>query len=145
MKKFEILLINYEQAEKDILQKVRDLDLDVKDIAKKIDATVSTTYSKLNGRSAILHHENLILADIIKFENKPLTNYEEYLTNLSSFIEENKIFKQVYFLSIIQKDNIGIKKRFKNPLLWKPEEVRAILIQLKKDLKQTPFEEIIVD
>lgn len=145
MKKFENLLFKYEQTEKEILQKVRELDLDAKDIAIKIDATVSTTYSKLNGRSAILHHEKLILADIIKIDKKPLTDYEEFLTNLSKFIEENKIFKQAYFLAIIQKDNIGIKKRFKNPILWKVEEVRAMLIQLKKDLKETPFEEIIAD
>lgn len=143
MKKIEKLLYGYQQAEIEMLQKVKDLLLDVNDIAPKINATVSTTYSKLNGNCAILHHEKLIIAELTRSDKKPLTDYEEYLIKFSKFIEENKIFRQDYFLKIIHKDNIGIKKRFKNPLLWKPEEVKAILNSLKEDLKDSPLNEVL--
>jgi len=145
MKKFEQILADYEQAEIDILKKVKEVFIDVKDIAPKFNATISTTYSKLNGNSVIMHHEKIILADMARVDIKPLTDYETYLTNFSKFMQENTIFRQDYFLNIIHKDNIGIKKRFKNPLLWKPEEVKAILNVLKTDLKKTPLYEIILD
>lgn len=143
MKKFEQILTDYEQAEIDILKKVKEVFIDVKDIAPKFNATISTTYSKLNGNSVIMYHEKLILADLTRMDKKPLTDYEEFLINFSKFIEENKIFRQDYFLKIIHKDNIGIKKRFKNPLLWKSEEVKAILNSLKEDLKDSPLNQVL--
>lgn len=143
MKKFEQILTDYEQAEIDILKKVKEVFIDVKDIAPKFNATISTTYSKLNGNSVIMHHEKVILADMTRMDKKPLTDYEAYLTNFSKFMQENTIFRQDYFLKIIHKDNIGIKKRFKNPLLWKPEEVKAILNSLKEDLKDSPLNEVL--
>lgn len=144
MKKFEQILAEYEQAEIDILKKVKEAFIDVKDIAPKFNATISTTYSKLNGNSVIMHHEKVILADMTRMDKKPLTDYEAYLTSFSKFMEENTIFRQDYFLKIIHKDNIGIKKRFKNPLLWKADEVKAILGALKTDLEQTPFWQVVV-
>lgn len=143
MKVFEQLLQKYNQSKEEIFSKIKDADLDVKDVSKKINASVSTTYSKLNGNADLLHQDYVIIADILKIDTVNLRNYADFLISISTFIETNKMFRQDYFLNIIDKDNIGIKKRFKNPLLWKPEEVRQILIHLKKDLQESPFGEVI--
>lgn len=143
MKNFDNILNEYEQIEKELLRKVKEQFIDVNSVAPKFNATKSTTYSKLNGNTVLLHHEKLILAEMTRTDKTPLIEYEEYLTNFSKFIEENKIFRQDYFLKIIHKDNIGLKKRFKNPLLWKPEEILNIISSLHKDLGSTPFFEFL--
>lgn len=144
MKNFDKILNEYEQIEKELLRKVKEQFIEVNSVAPKFNTTKSTTYSKLNGNTVLLHHEKLILAEMTRTDKTPLIEYEEYLSNFSKFIEENKIFRQDYFLKIIHKDNIGLKKRFKNPLLWKPEEVKAIMNDLKSDLIETPLWEIVV-
>jgi predicted transcriptional regulator len=142
MKNFELILANYEATKTKIKDKIKVADLDVNEVSKKIGSPVSTTYSKLNGRDVLIHKDYLIFADILKIDKTPLIDYAEFLQDFSKYIEENDIFKQLYFLKIINKDNIGIKKRFKNPLVWKPDEVFAILNQLKTDLQASVFKEI---
>lgn len=142
MKKFENILADYKAVKAEIEQKIKFADLDVNDVSKKLEASVSTTYSKLNGGNGLIHKDYIILSDLVKVDKSPLIEYAEYLSKFSKFIEDNTLFKQAYFLKIINKDNIGIKKRFNNPLVWKPDEVTAILAQLKKDLQESPFEEI---
>ena len=97
MKKFEQILADYEQAEIDILKKVKEVFLDVNDIAPKFNATISTTYSKLNGNSVIMYHEKLILADF----------YMNFKINI------RKMFEHLYFLFFINRKNMkNIKLKF---------------------------------
>lgn len=145
MKKFENILNDYNATKQKIQDRVKVTDFEIKDIARRLEVSVSTAYSKLNGGDVMIHKDFLVLADLLNIDKKPLLEYYTFLESFSKFIEENKLFKQLYFLGIIEKDNIGIKKRFKNPLVWKPEEVKAILNQLKLDLKASPLQEIFLD
>lgn len=145
MRKFENILHDYNATKQQIQERIRVTDFDVKDVSKKLGVSVSTTYSKLNGGDVMIHKDYLVLADLLNMDKKPLIEYYTFLESFSKFIEENDLFKQLYFLGIIEKDNIGIKKRFKNPLVWKPEEIKAILNQLKNDLKASPLKEIFLD
>lgn len=145
MRKFENILNDYNATKQMIQDRIKVTDFEIKDIARRLEVSVSTAYSKLNGGDVMIHKDFLVLADLLNIDKKPLVEYYTFLESFSKFIEENKLFKQLYFLGIIEKDNIGIKKRFKNPLVWKPEEVRAILNQLKLDLKASPLQEIFLD
>jgi hypothetical protein len=140
---FEQLLQKYILAKEQVYANMKVADLDVKDISKMLDSSISTAYSKLNGNADLLHQDYIIIAEILKMDTTHLKNYADFLIRLSTFIQTNKMFRQDYFLNIIEKDNIGIKKRFKNPLLWKPDEVRQILIHLKKDLRDSPLGEVV--
>lgn len=145
MRKFENILNDYNATKQKIQDRIKVTDFEIKDIARRLEVSVSTAYSKLNGGDVMIHKDFLILADLLSIDKKPLIEYSTFLESFSKFIEENKLFKQLYFLGIIDKDNIGIKKRFKNPLVWKPEEIKAILNQLKFDLKASPLQEIFLD
>ena len=145
MRKFENILNDYNATKQKIQDRIKVTDFEIKDIARRLEVSVSTTYSKLNGGDVMIHKDFLVLADLLNIDKKPLIEYYTFLESFSKFIEENKLFKQLYFLGIIDKDNIGIKKRFKNPLVWKPEEIKAILNQLKVDLKASPLQEIFLD
>ena len=145
MRKFENILNDYNATKQKIQDRIKVTDFEIKDIARRLEVSVSTAYSKLNGGDVMIHKDFLVLADLLNIDKKPLLEYYTFLESFSKFIEENKLFKQLYFLGIIDKDNIGIKKRFKNPLVWKPEEVKAILNQLKLDLKASPLQEIFLD
>lgn len=145
MRKFENILNDYNTTKQKIQDRIKVTDFEIKDIARRLEVSVSTAYSKLNGGDVMIHKDFLILADLLSIDKKPLIEYYTFLESFSKFIEENKLFKQLYFLGIIDKDNIGIKKRFKNPLVWKPEEIKAILNQLKIDLKASPLQEIFLD
>lgn len=145
MRKFENILNDYNATKQKIQDRIKVTDFEIKDIARRLEVSVSTAYSKLNGGDVMIHKDFLVLADLLNIDKKPLIEYYTFLESFSKFIEENKLFKQLYFLGIIDKDNIGIKKRFKNPLVWKPEEVKAILNQLKVDLKASPLQEIFLD
>lgn len=145
MRKFENILNDYNTTKQKIQDRIKVTDFEIKDIARRLEVSVSTAYSKLNGGDVMIHKDFLVLADLLNIDKKPLLEYYTFLESFSKFIEENKLFKQLYFLGIIEKDNIGIKKRFKNPLVWKPEEVKAILNQLKLDLKASPLQEIFLD
>ncbi|WP_435357689.1 hypothetical protein [Emticicia sp. SJ17W-69] len=145
MRKFENILNDYNATKQKIQDRIKVTDFEIRDIAKRLDVSVSTAYSKLNGGDIMIHKDFLVLADLLNIDKKPIVEYYTFLESFSKFIEENKLFKQLYFLGIIDKDNIGIKKRFKNPLVWKPEEVKAILNQLKADLKVSPLQEIFLD
>lgn len=145
MRKFENILNDYNATKQKIQDRIKVTDFEIKDIARRLEVSVSTAYSKLNGGDVMIHKDFLVLADLLSIDKKPLIEYYIFLESFSKFIEENKLFKQLYFLGIIDKDNIGIKKRFKNPLVWKPEEIKAILNQLKIDLKASPLQEIFLD
>ncbi|WP_305952689.1 hypothetical protein [Emticicia oligotrophica] len=145
MRKFENILDDYNATKQKIQDSIKVTDFEIKDIARRLEVSVSTAYSKLNGGDVMIHKDFLVLADLLNIDKKPLAEYYTFLESFSKFIEENKLFKQLYFLGIIDKDNIGIKKRFKNPLVWKPEEVKAIINQLKVDLKASPLQEIFLD
>lgn len=145
MRKFENILNDYNATKQKIQDRIKVTDFEIKDIARRLEVSVSTAYSKLNGGDVMIHKDFLVLADLLNIDKKPLLEYYTFLESFSKFIEENKLFKQLYFLGIIEKDNIGIKKRFKNPLVWKPEEVKAILSQIKIDLKASPLQEIFLD
>ncbi|MFY7911814.1 MAG: hypothetical protein ACOVO2_19790 [Emticicia sp.] len=145
MRKFENILNDYNATKQKIQDRIKVTDFEIKDIARRLEVSVSTAYSKLNGGDVMIHKDFLVLADLLNIDKKPLIEYYTFLESFSKFIEENKLFKQLYFLGIIDKDNIGIKKRFKNPLVWKPEEIKAILNQLKVDLKASPLQEIFLD
>lgn len=145
MRKFENILNDYNATKQMIQDRIKVTDFEIKDIARRLEVSVSTAYSKLNGGDVMIHKDFLVLADLLNIDKKPLLEYYTFLESFSKFIEENKLFKQLYFLGIIEKDNIGIKKRFKNPLVWKPEEVKAIINQLKLDLKASPLQEIFLD
>ena len=145
MRKFENILNDYNATKQKIQNRIKVTDFEIKDIARRLEVSVSTDYSKLNGGDVMIYKDFLVLADLLNIDKKPLLEYYTFLESFSKFIEENKLFKQLYFLGIIEKDNIGIKKRFKNPLVWKPEEVKAILNQLKLDLKASPLQEIFLD
>lgn len=145
MRKFENILNDYNATKQKIQVRIKVTDFEIKDIARRLEVSVSTAYSKLNGGDVMIHKDFLVLADLLNIDKKPLLEYYTFLESFSKFIEENKLFKQLYFLGIIEKDNIGIKKRFNNPLVWKPEEVKAILNQLKLDLKASPLQEIFLD
>lgn len=145
MRKFENILNDYNATKQKIQDRTKVTDFEIKDIAKRLEVSVSTAYSKLNGGDVMIHKDFVVLADLLNIDKKPLIEYYIFLESFSKFIEENKLFKQLYFLGIIDKDNIGIKKRFKNPLVWKPEEIKAILNQLKIDLKASPLQEIFLD
>ncbi|GAB2621342.1 hypothetical protein GCM10027035_16860 [Emticicia sediminis] len=145
MRKFENILNDYNATKQKIQDRIKVTDFEIKDIARRLEVSVSTAYSKLNGGDVMIHKDFLVLADLLNIDKKPLLEYYTFLESFSKFIEENKLFKQLYFLGIIEKDNIGIKKRFKNPLVWKPEEIKAILNQLKLDLKASPLQEIFLD
>lgn len=145
MRKFENILNDYNATKQKIQDRIKITDFEIKDIARRLEVSVSTAYSKLNGGDVMIHKDFLVLADLLNIDKKPLLEYYTFLESFSKFIEENKLFKQLYFLGIIEKDNIGIKKRFKNPLVWKPEEIKAILNQLKLDLKASPLQEIFLD
>lgn len=145
MRKFENILNDYNATKQKIQDRIKVTDFEIKDIAKRLEVSVSTAYSKLNGGDVMIHKDFVVLADLLNIDKKPLIEYYIFLESFSKFIEENKLFKQLYFLGIIDKDNIGIKKRFKNPLVWKPEEIKAILNQLKVDLRASPLQEIFMD
>lgn len=145
MRKFENILNDYNATKQKIQDRIKVTDFEIKDIARRLEVSVSTAYSKLNGGDVMIHKDFLVLAELLSIDKKPLIEYYTFLESFSKFIEENKLFKQLYFLGIIDKDNIGIKKRFKNPLVWKPEEIKAILNQLKIDLKASPLQEIFLD
>ncbi|MFN3852187.1 MAG: hypothetical protein ACK4NY_22320 [Spirosomataceae bacterium] len=145
MRKFENILNDYNATKQKIQDRIKVTDFEIKDIARRLEVSVSTAYSKLNGGDVMIYKDFLVLADLLNIDKKPLLEYYTFLESFSKFIEENKLFKQLYFLGIIEKDNIGIKKRFKNPLVWKPEEIKAILNQLKVDLKASPLQEIFLD
>lgn len=145
MRKFENILNDYNATKQKIQDRIKVTDFEIKDIARRLEVSVSTAYSKLNGGDVMIHKDFLVLADLLNIDKKPLLEYYTFLESFSKFIEENKLFKQLYFLGIIEKDNIGIKKRFKNSLVWKPEEIKAILNQLKLDLKASPLQEIFLD
>lgn len=145
MRKFENILYDYNATKQKIQDRIKVTDFEIKDISRRLEVSVSTAYSKLNGGDVMIHKDFLVLAELLSIDKKPLIEYYTFLESFSKFIEENKLFKQLYFLGIIDKDNIGIKKRFKNPLVWKPEEIKAILNQLKIDLKASPLQEIFLD
>lgn len=145
MRKFENILNDYNVTKQKIQDRIKVTDFEIKDIARRLEVSVSTAYSKLNGGDVMIYKDFVVLADLLNIDKKPLIEYYIFLESFSKFIEENKLFKQLYFLGIIDKDNIGIKKRFKNPLVWKPEEIKAILNQLKVDLKASPLQEIFLD
>lgn len=137
-----MLLAAYQAKKQEIETQIKNNDWDVKTLSKQIGVSVSTTYSKLNGYDVLIHKDYVVFADLLKIDASPLLDYANFLERFSEFIETNGIFKQLYFLKIINKDNIGLKKRFKNPLVWKPEEIKTIFEQLASDLKASPLEEI---
>lgn len=143
MKRFERLFRAYQDQKKTIEYAIKNVDWDIKDLSKNLNVSVSTTYSKLNGYDVLIHKDYIVFAELLKIDPTPLLDYADYLSQFSVFIETNDIFKQVYFLKIINKDNIGLKKRFKNPLVWKAEEIIAILEQVQYDLENSPFAELV--
>lgn len=143
MDNFRDISVKYVDAQAKLINTIRATGTPIPEIAEFLNSPISTVYNKINGNSTLLHEDMLHLSKKFNFDILPFITYEDYLISFSAFIEQNKIFRQDYFLSIINKDNKGLKKRFQKPLLWQENEVLAILTKLKSDLLVTPFSELL--